>query len=141
MIIAEGDLAGERVGKQDLFRETEGEKIDAPAERIRPEAPVLRILELRDHLVVQHDGAGDELGKERDKGQVLQQRIMRRVSQRPIGDEGNLLEGEEADSERQHDVAERPVSPEDRIAGGKKKIRVFEVEQHREISGGTEDKE
>ncbi len=60
---------------------------------------------------MQDDGAGDQLGKEGDKEGIFVKGIILRLSAVRIHQIGKLLEGKEADAQRQQDMFQfkRPV--------------------------------
>ena len=97
------------------------------------EPPFGQIPELGDDLAVQHDGTGHQLGKEGDKEGVLVEGVALGLPPVGVHQIGELLEGEEADAQRQHDVAQGEGLAEHRIDIFEEKVKVFVVEDHRHV--------
>jgi hypothetical protein len=88
---------------------------------------------------VVHDRTGDELGEEGHKQRVVDE--VEPVDPAPIrvNEEGNLLEREERDADRQHDLAQGEVEPPDRIEIVDEEVGILEVAQRREIEHDAAD--
>jgi len=68
--------------------------------------PAGRGAELRHHLAVVHDGSGDELRKEQHEQAVIAQAELGDAPGLDIDQEGDLLEGDERDAQRQDQPCE-----------------------------------
>ena len=66
-------------------------------------------MELRHHLPIMHDRAGDELGEEQDEQTVVLQRERIDTPRVDVDQECDLLEGDERDPQRQDDLGEKEV--------------------------------
>ena len=64
----------------------------------------LRALELRDHVPVMQDRAGDQMREISDEQRVMRQRVARDIAPVGIDQERDLGEGVEGDADRQQDV-------------------------------------
>src|SRR5690606_37883264 len=62
--------------------------------------------ELRHHLAMMHDGAGDQLGEKCNEEHVAQQVVFERPLPMTVHQVRDLLESEETDGERQHDLGQ-----------------------------------
>ena len=78
--------------------------------------------QLRHDLARPHDRAGDQVREERDERGVGQQAGIDAVAASALGQEHDLLEGEEADRQRQEDVEFGRVQPKHAVDAGSWRI-------------------
>ncbi len=89
--------------------------------------------ELRDDLVVADQRAGDQLREEGDEGGELQQAVDVAVAAAQVDQVADLLEGEEADAQRQHDrpgLEAGAQQPGDAASG---EVGVFAHAEHAQV--------
>ncbi len=124
---------GEGIGEHDLLGEAEQENLQPLDDRLGARPGEGRREELRDDLARADDRAGDQVRKEGDKRRVGDEVRCRPVGARAVGQEHDLLEGEEADRERQCDGESggMQMGKQRRRAG--EEARVFEPPEQAEI--------
>ena len=92
-------------------------------------------VELRHHLRVMNDGAGDEMGEEADEEEVGERALRLGFALAEIDEVGDLREGEEGDAERKDDTAEVAREPADAVEEVQEREEVLEPEEQKQISG------
>ena len=120
------------------FLEQAGGEDRQPARRQHCRASGAAALELRDHLGVMHQRAGDQMREEGHEQRVADDVALDLGAAHHVDQIGDLLEGEEGDAERQHDVDERQRRAGQRSQAVEDEIGVFEIAQHREIERDAE---
>ena len=130
---------GKGVGQDQLLEEPDREKMEARRQVQPVRLGAFRLVELRHHLVVQDDRAGQQMGEEQDIQRVVQQRIADRgLAAVAIDQIGNLAEGEEADGQWQHHVLQHPLRPKHVIDIRDEEIVVLEESQQADIDQDPE---
>jgi hypothetical protein len=94
--------------------------------------------ELRHHLLVVDDRPGDELGEEGDEEQVVGEVVFAGLAAVGIDEVGDLLEGEEGNAERQHDVRQVEVEAGQSLDGAVEEAGVLEPAEQAEVGGDAE---
>lgn len=79
------------------------------------------------------DGSGDQLREIGYKTGVFHKIICRNFFSVCIDEKGNLLKGEEADSQRQRKMQQRKIRACDAVHGAEKEIRIFEIHEQGDI--------
>ena len=99
-----------------------------------PEQP-----ELRHHLGMVHDRSGDQLRKKENEQREIGQPARSGMMCVNVGEIGDLLKGEERYSKRQDDVQKRQLGARDIVQSVDEEIRVFEIDEQREIAADAGD--
>ena len=140
LLEAEGDNAGERVGKKAFFGKPENEDIDTLPEPLFIRPSLRKIRKLRHHFIVEHDWSGDQLREEGNERDIVQQRIVRCPARGAVDYKGELLEREETDAERKDDVPQGIVRSEHRIYICDEEIIVLEIKEDAKIRRDAQNK-
>ena len=127
---------GKAVCKHDLLEQS-GDEHREPAARQQRIAPVALILELRDHLGVVDQRAGDQVGKERDEQRVAHDVALGARAAHHVDEIGDLLECEERDRNRQHDRPKREMRSGKRIQNVNDEHGILEIAEKNEIERHT----
>jgi hypothetical protein len=90
-------------------------------------------LELRNHLGVVHQRARDQMREERHEQRVADDVSLDFGAAHHVDQIGDLLEGEEGDAERQHDVEERQRRAGQRVDAVEQEIGIFKKAEHCEV--------
>ena len=77
-----------------LFEQPDEEDREPDGDILQVQAIGSRLLELRHHLLVMQDGAGDQMWKVGDKQPVMDRVVFRRVPAMDVGEKRDLREGE-----------------------------------------------
>ena len=123
------------VGEQDLFGHAEGKEVQTGGDVAGVRTEAIVSVKLTHHLIRQHDRTGDQLGEEADEQGITAERIA--FCQRPgINQlqERDLLEGEEADPQRQQNVLEQKRGLEYGIDIFNKEVVILEVSQQQNVA-------
>ena len=126
----------ERVRQHELLRQAEQEDRQPLGDVVRARHRKIGGQQLRHDLARPHDRTGDQVRKERDEGGIGQQAGIDAVAASALGQEHDLLEGEEADRQRQEDVEFGRVQPEHAVD---EEVGVFEPAQQRQVCGDARD--
>lgn len=86
-----------------------------------------------------HDRACDQLREKGNEACIVQQVVAGDLSAVRIHDKGDLLEGEETDTQRQHDVQKVKLGLEESVHIGKEEIHIFEIAQNAQIDENAGD--
>ena len=86
-----------------------------------------------------HDRAGDELGEEGHEQRVVDEVQPIDLAPVRVHEEGDLLEREERDANRQHDLAEEEVEAGERVEVVHEEVGILEVAQRREVEHDAEE--
>ena len=127
------------VGQDHLLEQPDGEDRQADREVVQID-PIGAVLgELRDHLAVVNDRPGDQLRKEGHEQGVVDEALVTDLAAIGVDQIGDLLEGEERDRQRQHDVVDAEVDRQQRLDQvGAEEARVFEVADAGQIGADAE---
>ena len=158
----EGEIGGgsELVGDENFFREAHEEPGEAERDVFGTEGEAASrwdrseglvegfgfvfgadLAELRHHLLVVEDGAGDEVGEEGDEDEIGEEVLSLGLSLREIDEVGDLREGEEGDSERKKDGVRIDVGEVESLDQQEDFEEVFEVEEGEEVEGDSEEEQ
>ena len=125
------------VGQHHFLRQADRENGDAEREGRHRHRGLLS--KLSNHFAVVHDRAGDELGEEGHEQRVVDE--VQPIDRAPVRvhEEGDLLEREERDANRQHDLAEEEVEAGERVEVVHEEVGILEVAQRREVEHDAEE--
>ena len=131
-----GDQRRDAVGEKRLLEQPGKEQGQPDAHILLVEA-ARRGVELRHHLAVMHDRAGDELRKEQDEQTVVLERERLDAPGLYVDQEGDLLKGDEGHAERQDDVRQHEIRAEHVIDRVDQKVGVFEIAEESDIEANS----
>ena len=123
---------GDAVGQYGFLEQANGEQGGADG-HIRPGEAVRGAGELRHHFAVMHDGAGDQMGEENHEQPEIPQPEFRHVAAADIHQQGDLLEGVEADAEGEQDCGDEKMRAREHVDRVDEVISVFVVGQQADI--------
>ena len=95
-------------------------------------------LELRDGLAVVDDRPGDQLREEHHEEEIVAQGERLDAAAGDVDQEGDLLEGDERDAERQDHLVEDEVLPAQVVHHRDGEVRVLEVAEEADVEGDAE---
>ena len=132
-------VLGDAVGKDGFLEQAEGEDAEADGHVLRARGERAGLHELRQHVAVMDDGAGDELREEGDEERVVGEAVFARLALVRVDQIGDLLEGEEGDGQRQDDGVEVEVGSGEGVEAADGEVGVFEVAEQGEVEEDAED--
>ena len=100
---------------------------------IRMEKSAVLILELGDHLAVQDDRPGNELGEEGHEDTVIPKAFHLLLTAPDRDKEGTLLEGEETDAQREQEMTQGKAASENGVDVFDKEIIILEDSENTDI--------
>ena len=113
------------VGEHPLLEQAE-EQQRQPNREILLVEPAGGCRKLRHHFAVMDDRPGDELRKEENEGAIFAKRESLHPPGLDVDQEGDLLEGDERNAQRQNDVQQNQIGAEHVIDRAVDEIRIFE---------------
>src|SRR6185312_9062258 len=127
------DIVRDAVGEKDLLDEADGDEENRNRKLALPGGRIDLAAELLHHLRPAHQGTGEELREEGDVERVAIEGIKRRLPAPQIDQVHDVMEGEERDAERQHDVEMRHRLTQKPAKIGRKEVGVFEEAEDQQI--------
>ena len=121
-----------------FFEQTHGKNIETCSKVFRIEIPSFPIFELRDHLAVQHNGARHQLGEEQHEQGIVPQLLHLFLTLIHRHQERQLLEGKEADTQRQHDPLQHKICACHQVDVLDEEIVILIVTDQRHIEQNTQ---
>lgn len=131
--------AAEYIGDQNLLGKTHDKHIDALGKIVPVEFLFGNVQKLGDQLIVGHNGACDQLREIGHERCILQEFILGNFAVIGIDHIRNLLEGEETDTQWQHDILQWEVRVRKPVQVLKEKVKIFEIEQDAEVQQYCQD--
>ena len=133
------DEGCQRIAEEDLLRQAHAEEQDAAPEALGPVGPCIgSLVELVHDLAPAHEGAGQNLREERDVEGVADEVVGRRPASTQVDEIHHMVEGEERDPERQHQIGVGQARAGDEVREIGEEVQVLEGCQNREVGGDSE---
>jgi len=123
----------ERIGQQHLLGDAERQQHEAARQALGQARPQRLELELLDDLVMADDRSGDKVREQHHPQCIVGEAVARRRAAPEIDQIGDLLEGEEADAERQHDAERLVLEPQQRLDASHREVGVLEDAEQQQI--------
>ena len=125
------------VGEHPLLEQAEEQQREADREVLLVE-PAGRGRELRHHLAIVDDRPGDELREEENEGAIFAKREGLHPPGLDVDQEGDLLEGDERDAERQNDVQQNEIGAEHVVDRAVDEVGILEEAEEGDVEQDAE---
>ena len=129
---------GKGICQHGLLEQAEGELLHPGAERLLPETQTALLVKLGNEVLRRRNGAHDELGKVDHIQHIVEKAVPLPFPPGSIHQIGNLLEGKEADAQRQRKAGGINGRTQHQIHGLCREIQIFKNKQQAHMEGNSQ---